>query len=242
MKGIILAGGLGTRLYPLTHATNKHLLPIYDKPMIFYPIETLVKAGIKEVMIIASGPHAGHFLRVLKNGKELGLEHLEYAYQEKPDGGIADALAIAEDFTDGGNCTVILGDNTTDADISKEVANFDGGGLVFLHQVTDPKRFGVARFDPKDPKKIVEIMEKPQKPPSNFAVTGLYLYDNKVFDYIRKCDPNYIGRGELEITQVNNFYLRDGHLKWAPLTGFWSDAGTFKTLYLASEYWSKKTS
>ncbi len=240
MKGVILAGGLGTRLYPLTYATNKHLLPIYDKPMIFYPIETLVHAGVTEVMIIASGPHAGHFIRVLKNGKELGLKHLEYAYQEKPDGGIADALSIAEDFAAGDNITVILGDNTTDADISQPVKNFKEGALVFLRKVPDPKRFGVARFDEKDPQKIVEILEKPKNPPSEFAVTGLYVYDNKVFDYIRKCDPNYIGRGELEITQVNNFYLEDKNLRWAQLSGFWSDAGTFETLYLASEYWSKK--
>jgi glucose-1-phosphate thymidylyltransferase len=238
MKGVILAGGLGTRLYPLTHATNKHLLPIYNKPMIFYPIETLVRAGITEVMIIASGPHAGHFLRVLKNGKELGLTHLEYGFQEKPDGGIADALAIAEDFADKGPITVILGDNTTDADISEPVKNFTEGAHVFLKKVPDPKRFGVARLDPNDQSKIVEILEKPQDPPSDLAVTGLYLYDQKVYEYIRRCEPS--SRGELEITQVNNYYIQDGKLKWSELQGFWSDAGTFDTLFLANKYWAEK--
>ena len=238
MKGVILAGGLGTRLYPLTYATNKHLLPIYDKPMIFYPIETLVRAGITEIMLIASGPHAGHFLRVLKNGKEVGVSHLEYAFQEKPDGGIADALSLAEDFADHGPITVILGDNTTDADISDSVKNFSDGALVFLKKVPDPKRFGVAKFDSDDHTKIVEILEKPQDPPSDLAVTGLYMYDQKVFDYIRSCEPS--GRGELEITQVNNFYIKDGKLRWSELDGFWSDAGTFDTLFLANEFWAKK--
>lgn len=240
MKGVILAGGLGTRLYPLTHATNKHLLPIYDKPMVFYPIKTLVNAGITEVMIVASGPHAGHFLRVLKNGKELGLKHLEYAFQEKADGGIAHALALSEDFSDNEPITVILGDNTTDANISKAVAEFKDGAMVFLKKVDDPKRFGVAKFDPKDEGKIIEILEKPKNPPTDMAVTGLYIYDNQVFDYIRKCDPNYIGRGELEITQVNNFYIKAGKLRWAKLEGFWSDAGTFDTLFLANQYWAQK--
>ncbi|MCR4264116.1 MAG: sugar phosphate nucleotidyltransferase [Candidatus Roizmanbacteria bacterium] len=241
MKGVILAGGLGTRLYPLTYATNKHLLPIYDKPMVFYPIETLVKAGITEIMVVASGPHAGHFLRVLKNGKELGVKHLEYAFQEKPNGGIADALSLAEDFADGGPLAVILGDNTTDADISASVREFTEGAMVFLKKVPDPKRFGVARFDPSDASKIAEILEKPQNPPSDRAVTGLYIYDAKVFDFIRQCDPDYIGRGELEITQVNNFYIQEGKLRWSELDGFWSDAGTFDTLFLANEYWAKKS-
>ncbi|MBI4136616.1 NTP transferase domain-containing protein [Candidatus Roizmanbacteria bacterium] len=240
MKGVILAGGLGTRLYPLTYATNKHLLPIYDRPMVFYPIETLVRAGVTEVMVVASGPHAGHFLRVLKNGKELGLTHLEYAFQEKPNGGIADALSLAEDFADNGPVTVILGDNTTNADITAPVSEFTEGAMVFLKKVPDPKRFGVARFDPADSTKIAEIIEKPEDPPSDMAVTGLYIYDTKVFDFIRQCDPNYIGRGELEITQVNNFYIHEGKLRWSELNGFWSDAGTFDTLFLANEYWAKK--
>ena len=242
MKGVILAGGLGTRLYPLTHVTNKHLLPVFDKPMIFYPIITLVNAGITEVLIVTSGPHVGHFLGVLKNGKDLGLTHLEYAYQERPDGGIADALALAEDFADGDSITVILGDNTTDADISEPVKNFNNGAVVFLKKVSDPHRFGVPVFDQNDPKKIISIEEKPKIPKSDFAVTGLYIYDGKVFDYIRKCDPQFAGRGELEITQVNNFYIEDGKLSWEELKGYWSDAGTFHSLYGATKYWAEKTS
>jgi len=238
MKGVILAGGLGTRLYPLTYATNKHLLPVYNTPMVFYPIQTLVKAGIKEIMVVVSGPHAGHFIRVLKNGKELGVKHLEYAYQEKPNGGIADALSLAEDFADGGPITVILGDNTTDADISTPVKNFKKGAVVFLKKVPDPHRFGVPRFDKKDPKKIVEIIEKPKKPPSNYAVTGVYIYDNKVFDFIKQCKPSW--RGELEITDVNNFYIKEGSLTWAELEGYWWDAGTFETLLYANIYWAKQ--
>ena len=239
MKGVILAGGLGTRMYPLTHATNKHLLPVYDKPMIFYPIETLVNAGITEVMVVSSGPHAGHFLRVLKNGHELGLKHLEYAYQEKPDGGIADALSLAEDFADNGPLTVILGDNTTDADISIPVREFSEGALVFLKEVPDPERYGVPRFDVKDKDTIVEIIEKPKDPPSNYSVTGLYIYDREVFNFIRNCKPS--NRGELEITEVNNAYIKAGKLKWSELSGYWSDAGTFKSLYQANSYWKNKS-
>lgn len=238
MKGVILAGGLATRLYPLTFATNKHLLPVYNKPMIFYPINTLVQAGIKEILVVVSGPHAGHFISVLKNGKELGIKHLEYAYQENPKGGIADALSLAEDFADNGPITVILGDNTTDADISKPVKNFKKGALIFLKKVPDPGRFGVPRFDLKDPKKIAEIIEKPKKPPSNYAVTGLYIYDDRVFDFIKKCQPSW--RNELEITDVNNFYIKAGKLRWAELKGYWLDAGTFKTLFAANVYWAKK--
>ena len=238
MKGVILAGGLGTRLYPLTHATNKHLLPVYDRPMIFYPIQTLVKAGITEVLLVTSGPHVGHFLGVLKNGKELGLTHLEYAYQEKPDGGIADALSLAQDFADGENITVILGDNTTDADISNEVSNFDKGALVFLKKVEDPKRFGVAVFDKEDPAKVVAIEEKPKQPKSDMAVTGLYIYDSSVFKYINEIKPS--NRGELEITDVNNAYIEKGELRWAELNGFWSDAGTFQSLFESNSYWFNK--
>lgn len=238
MKGVILAGGLGTRLYPLTHVTNKHLLPVFDKPMIFYPIETLVKAGIKEVLIVTSGPHVGHFLGVLKNGKELGLNHLEYAYQEKPDGGIADALSLAESFADNDNLAVILGDNTTDSDISENVKNFKEGALIFVKQVDDAKRFGVAVFDEKDPQKIIAIEEKPKEPKSNMAVTGLYFYDNNVFEIIRQIKPS--GRGELEISDVNNVYIKNGKLTWAKLNGYWSDAGTFRSLYSAGRYWAEK--
>lgn len=239
MKGVILAGGLGTRLYPLTHVTNKHLLPIYDKPMIFYPIETLVRAGISEILIVTSGPHVGHFLGVIKNGKELGVEHLEYAYQEKPDGGIADALLLAEDFADGGNITVILGDNTTDADISEVVGSFTNGAFVFFKKIDNKeqlKRLGVGEFDGKG--ELIRIEEKPKEPKSNFAQTGLYIYDSKVFAYIRMNTPSE--RGELEITGVNNRYLENGTLRWVELSGFWSDAGTFSSLFQATSYWAKK--
>jgi len=237
MKGIILAGGLGTRLYPLTHATNKHLLPVFDKPMIYYPIQTLVKADIKNIMVVTGGPHAGDFIRVLQNGENLGVEHLEYAYQENGEGGIADALRLCENFADGDSIAVILGDNCTDADISKEAKSFKEGALVFLKEVTDPKRFGVPVFD-KTNKKITEIEEKPKKPKSNYAVTGLYIYDKKIFDNIRKIKPSK--RGQLEITDVNNLYLKTSKLNWAILRGFWSDAGTAESLYRTSVYWARK--
>ena len=241
MKGVILAGGLGTRLYPLTHATNKHLLPVYDQPMIFYPIKTLVKAGISEILVVTSGPHAGHFLRVLKNGKELGVKHLEYAYQEKPNGGIADALLLAEDFADSGNIAVILGDNTTDIDIKKEVDSFTGGALIFLKKMTDRTklvRFGVAVFAGTEKKKLVKIEEKPSEPKSEFVATGLYLYDHQVFGHIRNCQPS--SRGEIEITDVNNRYIQNNQISWTELKGFWSDAGTFETLFAANSFWQER--
>lgn len=237
MKGVILAGGLGTRLYPLTWATNKHLLPVFDKPMIFYPINTLVKAGVKEILVITGGPHAGHFLQVLKNGRELGIKHLEYAYQEG-EGGIGAALSLAEDFADGGPLAVVLGDNTTDADISRAVKNFRGGATIFLKEVPDPERFGVPVFDKKNPKKIIKIEEKPVRPQSSFAVTGLYLYDNEVFKIIKNLKPS--SRGEIEITDVNNSYLKKDKLNWFNLEGFWSDAGTFESLFRANQYWAEK--
>lgn len=252
MKGVILAGGLGTRLYPLTHATNKHLLPVYNQPMIFYPIQTLLKAGIKDIIVVTGGPHAGDFIRVLKNGRDLGIKHLEYAYQEG-EGGIADALRLCEDFADKDNITVILGDNCTDANIKKEVQNFKRGAKVFLKTVPDPERFGVPVFrkiqNPKSktqnkyeitPKthRIIRIEEKPKKPKSNFAVTGLYIYDKKVFNFIRKIKPS--ARGELEITDVNNQYIKAKKLDWAILNGFWSDAGTFDSLYRTGKYWAEK--
>lgn len=237
MKGVVLAGGLGTRLYPLTYATNKHLLPIFDKPMVFYPLNTLVRAGITEVMVVVGGPYAGHFISVLKNGKELGLSHLEYAYQER-EGGIAEALYLARDFADNDNLTVILGDNPTDADISSEVKNFKDGALVFLKEVADPTRFGIAVFDKLDKKKIIKIEEKPKVPKSNLAVTGLYLYDNKVFSYIERCQPST--RNELEISDVNNLYIKENSLRYSFLKGFWSDAGTFESLFLTNQYWAKK--
>src|SRR3989344_3593065 len=238
MKGVVLAGGLGTRLYPLTYATNKHLLPVYNKPMIFYPVKTLVSAGITEILVVVSGPHAGHFIGVLRNGKELGVKHLEYAYQEKPDGGIADALSLAEDFADNGAVTVILGDNTTDADISSYVNDFKKGANLFLKKLpkNQAKRFGVAVFDEKNPKKLIKIEEKPKNPKSEYVVTGLYIYDAQVFSYVKKLVPSE--RGEIEITDVNNIYLKKGMLDWVELKGFWSDAGTFDTLYKANTYWA----
>lgn len=238
MKGVILAGGLGTRLYPLTYITNKHLLPIFDQPMIFYPIKTLVRAGIKEIMIVTSGPHSGHFINVLKNGKELRVKHLEYGYQDDALGGIADALSVCEDFADGEPLAVILGDNTTDANIAPAVKSFKEGAIIFLKKVRDPQRFGVVVFDRKDKKKIVSIEEKPKKPKSNYAVTGLYLYDNQVFKFIRKCKSSK--RGQLEITDVNNFYIKAGKMGWEELKGFWSDAGTFDSLFKATKYWAGK--
>ncbi|MFH2019555.1 MAG: sugar phosphate nucleotidyltransferase [bacterium] len=241
MKGVILAGGKGTRLYPLTYATNKHLLPVYDQPMVYYPIQTLVNAGITEVLIVTGDIHAGHFINVIKNGKELGLTHVEYAYQEGGSAGIADALKYAEDFADGESIAVILGDNTTDADISSAVNKFDGNGggaMVFLKKVIDPERFGNPVFDSNDKSKIKKIIEKPTRPSSPFAVTGLYFYDHQVYDMIRSLKPS--GRGELEITDVNNAYINKGQLYWQELNGFWSDAGTFHSLFRSSRYWAKK--
>ena len=237
MKGVILAGGLGTRLYPLTHVTNKHLLPVYNKPMIFYPIQTLVNAGITEILIVTGGPFAGSFISVLKNGYELGIKHLEYAYQEN-EGGIAQALSLAEDFADGDSVTVILGDNTSDADISEAVKNFNGGALIFLKEVPDPHRFGIATFDPNDESKILKITEKPKDPDSKMAVTGVYIYDSKVFSFINEINPSE--RGELEITDVNNKYVEKGELRWDELKGYWWDAGTFDTLLEANNYWAEK--
>lgn len=238
MKGVILAGGLGTRLYPLTHATNKHLLPVFDKPMIHYPIQTLVNTGIEEILVVVGGPHSGDFIRVLKNGQDFGIKHLEYAYQDSGDGGIADALRLAQDFADSDSLTVILGDNCTDADIKKEVKNFKGGALIFLKEVPDPHRFGIAELDPKDKTKVIDIVEKPKKPKTNLAVTGVYIYDSNVFHHIETIKPS--ARGQLEITDVNNIYIKEGNLRWAPLNGFWSDAGTFESLYKTNVYWARK--
>jgi glucose-1-phosphate thymidylyltransferase len=239
VKGIILAGGLGTRLYPLTHATNKHLLPVFDQPMVYYPITTLVSAGIDDVIVVTGGPHAGHFLPVLRNGRDFGLRHLEYTYQAN-EGGIAEALGLCEEFADGEPVCVILGDNTTDADIRPAVEGFAGGATIFLKTVPDPERFGCPAFDPAIPERIVRIEEKPTEPQSNYAVTGLYIYDGGVFDIIRTLKPSR--RGELEITDVNNCYLSEGRLRWVELSGFWSDAGTFESLYRTNSYWAEKKS
>jgi glucose-1-phosphate thymidylyltransferase len=238
MKGVILAGGKGTRLYPLTYATNKHLLPVYDQPMIYYPIQTLINAGITEVLIVTGESHAGDFINVIKNGKELGLTHVAYAYQEGGSAGISDALKYSEDFADGDSIAVILGDNTTDADIKPAVSAFQSGAMVFLKQVPDPQRFGIPRFNATNKKVIDEILEKPVSPPSDLAVTGLYLYDNTVFDKIRTLKPST--RGELEVTDLNNAYIKEGKLVWAPLNGFWSDCGTFDSLYRAGSFWAQK--
>jgi glucose-1-phosphate thymidylyltransferase len=237
MKGVILAGGLGTRLRPLTDVTNKHLLPVYNQPMVFYPIQTLVRAGIRDVLIVIGGPHAGHFVSVLRNGRQWGVQHLEFAYQEQ-EGGIAQALALAEDFADGGPLAVILGDNTTDAEIAPAVASFTGGATIFLKRVPDPERFGVPSFDPHDASRIMTITEKPTAPASSYAVTGVYLYDARVFDFIRELTPS--ARGELEITDVNTRYLDLGQLTWMELDGYWRDAGTFDTLLEANTYWATK--
>lgn len=237
MKGVITAGGLGTRLYPLTYATNKHLLPVYDKPMIFYPIQTLVNAGVDEILVIVGGPHAGNFMKVLKNGKDLGVKHLEFAYQEG-EGGIAAALSLAEDFADKGPVTVILGDNCTDADIKPAVSSFKSGAVIFLKEVSDPRKYGVPVFDKKDQRKIIKIEEKPKVPKSNYASTGLYIFDNECFGFIKKQKPSK--RGELEITDIQNEYIRRGELKWEILNGFWKDAGSFETLFEVNKFWAEK--
>lgn len=241
MKGVILAGGLATRLYPLTHATNKHLLPVFDKPMIFYPIKTLLDAGVKDILIVTGGPHSGDFIRVLKNGKDLGVKHLEYTYQDKPNGGIADALALAEDFADGEPIAVILGDNTTDAKIKPHVDSFKEGSTVFLKKVPDAQRFGVPVFaKPRKgtKKRIIKIEEKPEKPKSSYAVTGLYIYDSSVFDKIKTIKPS--DRGQLEITDINNLYLKQGKLNWVEFDEFWTDAGTPASLFKSNAFWAIK--
>lgn len=231
MKGVILAGGLGTRLRPLTLVTNKHLLPVYDRPMIYYPIECLRNAGMTEILLVTGGEHAGDFLKLLKNGKHLGLGHLEYTYQEG-EGGIADALKLAEDFADGEKICVVLGDNIIEGNLRRAAGEFftqPSGAKLLLKEVSDPQRFGVARFEND---RIVEIIEKPSDPPSSLAVTGVYFFDNDVFKVCSELQPS--GRGELEITDVNNYYLQRGDLTWSELVGWWTDAGTFESLHRAS--------
>lgn len=222
MKGVVLAGGLGTRLRPLTNITNKHLLPVYDKPMIYYPIQALVDAGIDDIMIVCGGNHAGEFLRLLGNGAEFGLKHLNYTYQSG-EGGIAEALGLCEHFVDDDKVVVYLGDNIVETNLKEAVEDFDkqgSGARILLKEVDDPTDYGVARFQDGN---VVEIIEKPKIPPSNYAVVGIYLYDNTVFDKIKILKPS--DRGEMEITDVNNAYLREGTLKYSTLTGFWADAG-----------------
>ena len=235
MKGVILAGGLGSRLLPITKVTNKHLVPVYDQPMIYYPIQTLVEAGIDEILVVTGGEHAGDFLKLLGNGKHLRVKQLEYTYQEG-EGGIADALRLAEDFSDGESLCVMLGDNILEGSIAKAAQDFQEqktGAKVILKEVTDPERFGVARFQNNNPNEsIVEILEKPENPPSNFAVTGIYFYDADVFTMCNALTPSQ--RGELEITDVNNMYLQRGDLTHEFLHGWWTDAGTFESLHRAS--------
>lgn len=222
MKGVILAGGLGTRLQPLTTITNKHLLPVYDKPMIFYPLQTLVDAGIEDIMIVTGGSNAGDFLRLLKNGKAFGLKGLRYAYQEG-EGGIADALGLAEHFAEGERILVMLGDNIIERNIISAVKKYRGqkeGAKIMLKEVGNPSDYGVAELDGT---RVIDIVEKPQEPKTNLAVIGIYMYDNGVFDIIRNLEPSE--RGELEITDVNNAYIERGNMTYEILEGWWADAG-----------------
>lgn len=231
MKGIVLAGGLGKRLYPLTKITNKHLLPIYNKPMIYYPIETLVNAGIKEILIVTGGNHAGEFMRLLGNGQQFGVCHLNYTYQEG-EGGIAEALRLAEHFVGGEKIAVILGDNIIEKGIQKQVVKFRAqkkGARILIKKADDPERFGVAEIRNG---KVISIQEKPKKPLSDYIVTGIYMYDNQVFDIIKTLRPS--GRGELEITDVNNAYIKMKQLTYDILDGWWTDSGTFDSLLNAN--------
>jgi glucose-1-phosphate thymidylyltransferase len=231
MKGIVLAGGTGSRLFPLTKITNKHLLPIYDKPMIYYPIQTLVEAGIRDLLVVTGGRNSGDFLRLLANGKEFGLKHINYTYQEG-EGGIAEALALAEHFAEGSQICVILGDNIIEGSIASAVEDFkkqETGAKILLKKVHDAERFGVAEVDGN---RIVGIEEKPAKPKSDLAVTGVYLYDKTVFNKTRTLKPS--ARGELEITDVNNAYIQEGTMTFNFLEGWWTDAGTFDSLLRAA--------
>ncbi len=236
MKGVILAGGLGTRLYPLTKVTNKHLLPVFDKPMIYYPIRTLINAGIDDILIVTGGTHAGDFLKLLGNGKDFGLKHINYTYQEG-EGGIAEALRLAEFFASGEKVCVVLGDNIIEKSIRRAVKNFQKqkeGAKILLKEVPDPQRFGVPELRED---RIVRIEEKPRKPKSQYAVVGIYLYDNDVFKIIKTLKPS--NRGELEITDVNNRYIEKGLMTWDILEGWWTDAGTFESLLRANQLVAK---
>ncbi len=227
MKGVILAGGLGTRLYPLTKVTNKHLLPIYDKPMIYYPIQTLVNAGIDDILIVTGGNNAGDFLRLLGNGKEFGLKHINYTYQEG-EGGIAEALGLAEFFAAREKICVVLGDNLIEKNIRKAAEAFQKqkeGAKILLKEVPDPQRFGVPELKGD---RIVRVEEKPGEPKSQYAVIGIYFYNATVFDVIKTLKPS--NRGEMEITDVNNHYIEKGNMTWDILEGWWTDAGTFESL------------
>ena len=232
MKGVILAGGLGTRLYPLTKITNKHLLPIYDRPMIYYPIEALLNAGIRDIMIVTGGKKSGDFLSLLGNGSDFGLKHLNYTYQ-KGEGGIAEALSLCEHWAAVEPVCVILGDNIIERNMARAVRNFTEqkvGAKIMLKEVHDPERFGVAELKGD---RVVAIEEKPKHPRSNLAVIGIYLYDARVFEIIKTLEPS--DRGELEITDVNNWYIRDGSMTFEVLEGWWTDAGTFESLLRAAK-------
>jgi glucose-1-phosphate thymidylyltransferase len=223
MKGIVLAGGLGTRLMPLTKITNKHLLPVYNEPMVYYPIKTLISAGINDIMIVTGGNNAGEFLRLLGNGKQFGLKHISYTYQEG-EGGIADALSLAEEFADGDKITVILGDNIIENNIVRQKEAFEKqkeGARIILKKVPHPEHFGVPEIDGN---KVIRIEEKPKKPKSEYAVIGIYMYDYRVFDVVKKLVPS--DRGELEITDVNNYYIKHGLMMYDTLDGWWIDAGS----------------
>ena len=236
MKGIILAGGSGSRLHPLTKVTNKHLLPVYNKPMIYYPLYTLINAGLKDILIVSGPGHAGHFLNLLGSGKEFGV-HLTYEIQEEA-GGIAQALGLASDFADAEKVAVILGDNIFEDNFNQEIQGFaEGkktGAMIFLKEVNDPERFGVATVNGD---KIAKIIEKPKKPETNLAVTGLYLYDNEVFKVIKTLTPSR--RGELEITDVNNYYASNSLMQFSLVKGAWTDAGTFDSLLRANNLVAK---
>jgi len=236
MKGVVLAGGLGSRLYPLTKVTNKHLLPVYNEPMIYYPIRILVNAGISEILIVTGGNNAGDFLRLLENGKDFGLKHINYTYQQG-EGGIAAALSLAEHFADRDKIAVVLGDNIIEGNIKAAAEKFrkqKEGARILLKEVPDPQRFGVPVFDGK---KIIRVEEKPSKPASDYAVIGVYMYDYRVFEFIKSLKPSR--RGELEITDVNNFYISEGKMQWDELEGWWSDAGTFESLQSAGNMVAK---
>jgi len=236
MKGVVLAGGLGSRLLPLTKVTNKHLLPVYDRPMIYYPIQALVNAGIEEIMLVTGGGNAGDFLKLLGNGQEFGLKHLNYTYQQG-EGGIADALRLAEHFADRDPICVVLGDNIIEGNIAGAAQAFRDqkiGAKILLKEVSDPQRFGVPVLEGK---RVLKIEEKPKQPASRYAVTGIYFYDAQVFDIIKTLKPS--GRGELEITDVNNAYIAAGTLTWDVLAGWWTDAGTIESLYLANQLVSR---
>ena len=231
MKGVVLAGGLGTRLRPLTAVTNKHLLPVFNQPMIYYPIQILVNAGITDIMVVTGGNSAGDFLRLLGNGKAFGLKHLNYAYQEG-EGGIAEALALVEHFSTGDSVCVVLGDNIIEGNIADAVRAYTqqgSGAKIILKKVPDPQRFGVPTLKGD---RVVLIEEKPTVPQSDYAVIGIYMFDNQVYDIIRTLKPS--GRGELEITDVNNAYIERGEMTWQELDGWWTDAGTFESLLHAS--------